>query len=81
MYKSGFIGNLILSLVLTFRSGSDMLADSSVLNRVISPDSLLDAVYVQYEGGGETVDYSYGFYVLPKGGQLQEEDLVFDGEK
>ena len=24
-----------------------MLADSSVLNRVISPDSLLDAVYVQ----------------------------------
>src|SRR5262245_31173191 len=42
-------------------------SESEELWRITSPDSRVDAVFIQLGGGGATVGFSYKLFIVPRG--------------
>jgi hypothetical protein len=78
--KRLIIGNLahvFLGLVALFLSIScSALASSKEISRVSSPDSVVDAVLVEVNGGA-TTDFMYFLYIVPKGGKYEKGSQLF----
>ena len=72
---------LLSFLIAVLALVSGCASESEEVWRVTSPDSRVDAVFVQVGGGGATVGYAYKLFIVPRGAQPDSTDQLLLADK